>query len=423
MVALGAIGAASGAQANPWDIYSVGSRAGGMGGAVAAISRDGFATFYNPAALTLNPAATLSVTFSGSVADLSARSTGPAGSASGLAAAESVPDYAGLGFAATLPFHRVFPALRREVTLGVALGLPQGGTLASRSSAPGPEEPFFPVMEGYNDRLTLTGGIAAEIFPARLSAGLAMIGLANLNSTITIQTPEAPMASVSAEQKSNVSVSAGLLWTPASYIAIALTFRDEHILTSRFDVDVTQSNDGGQVTVPYRIETTTSFMPRRFGLGLAGHPTPQMTIALDTSFLQTSRLSDAHPIARLSIRPGGPELAVAPTPRVAARDVITVRVGFEYRDLWDILSLRAGYAYLPRLLDGDQPNHLLDADRHLVSAGFTVSVGPRDSKRAFHIGGHFHALILDGAEHGTPSGPVVVSGTSIGGGLTATFEL
>ncbi|MFT7624018.1 MAG: hypothetical protein ACI9WU_003204, partial [Myxococcota bacterium] len=107
-----------------------------------------------------------------------------------------------------------------------------------------------------------------------------------------------------------------------------------------------------------------------------------------------------------------------------ARDVVVGRLGLEFVELWDVLSVRVGYSYVPRMLDGDQATTtLLDVNRHSIAGGVAVTVGPADSNegRALRIGAHFQATLVVDETFGTLIGPIRQSGSLVGGGLSATF--
>lgn len=460
------------ARGNPWDLFGAGSRGAGMGGAISTLSDDGFATFYNPAALTLNPAATLTVGYSGSVHFLDADvaefiypdGAPPFGIASDLdraatlerigevvSEAADIASYGSLQLAATLPFRRLFPQLRRELTLGVSVSIPSAGAVVARVRSPAPDQPFMPVLGGWNRRLMTMIGIGGEILPGKLAAGVAILGMSDFGSELQVTVPvstdgSAPAAFTQASGTQSfdtaVSVSAGLLWKPADWFTVAFTFRDEQVLqvSSRIDITtlaVASNGTMSPVTVPYTLESAAIFVPRQFLLGLSAQPHPRVTLALDLAYLQSSRLADASPIASFGVTEGEVlpgDVQAAPSPLVAleARDVFTVRAGVEVEAVRDAFDVRVGYSYLPRMLDGAQTNLLLDNDRHTVALGFTVRVGAGALRRLL-IGGHFHALIQPEAEQvvavpvaagsqPVSGGKIVTSGISIGGGLTATFE-
>ncbi len=401
------------ASANPWDLFGAGSRAAGLAGAASTLSDDGFAVFYNPAALTLNHGATISLGFAGSVPSLEA-----SGDLAGVGAAANVSSYSALSMAATLPLRRVFPQLRRELTFGVAIGVPQAGSAAGAVRSPSPDEPYFPVMGGWGDRMMVMLGAGAEILPGRLSAGIAILGLTDLGGQITVSNGDAPVASSTQTFQTDIAVSAGFLYKPTEWFSLALHFRDEQILRVEQRLDLPGVD--GAVAVPYLLRSNSFFVPRQFLLGLAGKPLPWLTVAFDTAFLQSSRLAQGHPITELSLvdAPQSEPLTIK------ARDVFIFRGALELTGLAEVLTLRLGYAFLPRFLDGDQTEHvLMDNDRHTVSASLTVAVGPGgDDKRALKLGGHFHAIVLPESTFGSAGGPLTSSGVVMGGGLTATLQ-
>ena len=76
LMTLGGLGGEA-AAASPWDLFGADSRSIGLGGAVSALCSNGFAAYYNPAGLTLNPSATMSLGYMGSVALLDGELTDP----------------------------------------------------------------------------------------------------------------------------------------------------------------------------------------------------------------------------------------------------------------------------------------------------------------------------------------------------------
>jgi len=262
-------------------------------------------------------------------------------------------------------------------------------------------------------------GLAAEILPGRLAAGLSLAGFTAASAAASLDAGSTPSGSINISHDSAMAVSVGLLWHTNQYLDVALTFRDEQILT------VSSRVDAASEPASYTISGAAFFMPRQFGLGLAVQLTPRLSLALDTQFVQSSRLADAPPLAQVTTDPGGPDAVTSKPPSVQARDVFVVRTGLEWRDLWEILTLRLGYAWHPRFLDGDQPNLLLDADRHIISGGFTITVGagsqaPRGG--AFGLGGYFQVIALGNGTHRGANGPVSLSGVSAGGGMTVSYQ-
>lgn len=463
LAVLVAVGLAGPARANPWDVFGAGSRGSAMAGALSTLSDDGFAAYYNPAALVLDPAATLTIGYAGAATFLTAEVTdfgtlpgtfpGSAGLESGAAralierafdAAADVNNISELTIAATLPFRRLFPALQRELTLAVGIGIPSGGTRITNSVSPSPEEPFMTSLGTRNDRLEVMLGLGGEILPGKLSVGVGLLALHDTDGTLAVRAPvaapsagapAASQASLRASLDTDVAFNAGVLWTPTDWIRVALTFRDEQRIDAHLNLDVATLVDGALVTVPYVLEAGLFFVPRQFLLGLSGKPHRRVTVALDTAFLQSSRLAEASPIASLTVAHTSESdpyrVTTPPAPTVKARDVFVVRTGVEVEAIDQLLHVRAGYAYQPSMLRPDQAhgNLLLDNDRHVGSLGVSLSLGPAGAlRRPLILSTHVESIVSAARvqQVGVPgtdgAGSVRTRGWSIGGGVTATFQ-
>ena len=165
----------------------------------------------------------------------------------------------------------------------------------------------------------------------------------------------------------------GVMWRPHPKIELGATFRGQ--LSLDLAIDIVANVDVPNVVTGSAfigLRSTTYFTPMRAALGGAVHVTDDLLVTADLAWEHWrglgSGVPDLHVLVKLDL---APPVIASPTPPANFHDIVTPRVGAEWRvDRW---RLRAGVAYLPSPVPAQTGvTSFADGTRVLTTAGAGV---------------------------------------------------
>lgn len=340
------------------DVFLLGHRVKGMGGAGTASARDSSATWYNPAGLAFCPYNELSLGVTRVAYGLEVEAAdGPP--------PEPLDDrtVGTLGVCLLLPLDFAFG-------LVASLGFPNMQHLDQASLDP---RPIFALYGRRLESLSLMFGPAYRVRDD-LAVGLALSVLAD--SDLLVRT-EVPLATRGAEVSSSlqwrldpsVAVYAGVAWLPAAGLRVGASYRSalSHRLVA---LAPTQVELGGVlVALDLKLESVTWYSPRQAAVGVSYEVSPWLTVAADVTWYGWSSYPGpfvhASPSSDSAV---GRALIYPPSEPPAFSDTLVPRAGAQLG--WDGWAARAGYGFRPT--PASEPagvGNLIDADVHTLSLG------------------------------------------------------
>lgn len=362
------------AAANGFDIYGLGARGTAMGGAQTAAATDFDAVYYNPALLTVRRKTHVGFAFQlvAPSLDIDRPASSPREADGGR---DDVVPGDNIGVTAGV----VFPVgglVGDRIALGFAFYLP---TLrATRLEAFDPTVPHYVIYQALPDQLVLSGGVAVEPLDGlRLGAGAQVLAALFGETTVDLDTTERRITrrEIRADIDATVAPVLGVAWSPGPWIDLGFCWRGALDLAYALPIHFNFQDVG---LLDIFITGSALYTPQNFNLGVAVHPAPRWTVALDLSLV---RWSEA-PAPTASIHATLDDSGLYPDREPGLLldlstvdfdpgfvDVLIPHLGLEAPILpW--LDVRAGYAFRPTPI----PNQVgltnyLDADAHQLSAG------------------------------------------------------
>jgi long-chain fatty acid transport protein len=296
-----------------------------------------------------------------------------------------------------LPFGGV---LQDRLALGLGLYFPSG--VVNRARAPFPDEPRLALLESRLQVVSLLVAAGARVH-RRVSLGIGVLALAALVGQIAI-TPDAAgrITTVSEEQLVvGYAPVAGVRVLAAPSLQIGLALRGE----SKSGYDIAIVNSLGP-RLPIQIPTlhiagTAQYDPLQMALEAAWR-IRWLTVEGGVTWKHWS----AYPNPVQNATPGAP-----PQPPPGFHDTAVPRLAFEASHVWRSFRVcaRAGYFFEWSPSPGSQ-TVLLDADRHVVTAGGGVEWRGRLTAVQLDLFGQLH--VLAGGPHA--DGEFGVFGASVG---------
>ena len=377
-----------GALANVPDLYGFGPRAPAMGNAYSALAEGFNAVYYNPAGLSR-----ISTVDAGVGLLFTTHSFDPLNDvALGFQPGDSDEllfgdirfdrgDSFGLwgGFGLSIS---------RRVSAGFGLFLPSNRYLAVLKSQ-SQREPHYLRFEDRPNRLSIFTAVSLEL-PWNISIGAGANVLFGPEGDIRLYVN--PLAESQADLtlifRPRVAPIVGIQYTPVPPLRIGATYHGE---LSHGDLDISLDGrmDLGFLSLPIigQVSSMIFFAPQQVCVGVAYDPITPLTLALEVSWKDWSRFSDAS-LEITALEEGG-TLGSIELPAVAMQlekvfppdfhDTFVFKFGCEYRSrpfcpvssLGELdLAYRCGYTFEPTPVPGQTGvTNFLDQDRHVISLG------------------------------------------------------
>jgi hypothetical protein len=362
LAALVAAAAAHSARGDPLDVLGFGPRAAAMGTAGLAEGEALEAAHGNPGAAGRGDGLSLALGWLAAVpvADLD-------GADADLDAAH------GVLFGAAVPFELL------GLRCGAALALHVPDRFVARIGLPGATEPRLLRWSDWLHRASASAVLSVEVGGGfSLGAGVTLLADAVAHGTIDLGTAEGRTwgtADVDLSMPLRAAPLAGLLFEPAPFLALGLTFRGA--LSMDVDINLQANADFADEALTgearTRLRGTAYATPRTFAFGVTAR-WAGWTIDADVSWNSWSDLELPFADTATAIALGAPAPIVHRLfPRPAWVDTFIPAAGVEYEfEIADghRLALRAGYAYEPSPVPSQTGlGNLADPDRHMISAG------------------------------------------------------
>jgi long-chain fatty acid transport protein len=356
--------------AHPFDTFGVSSRLIGMGGGATASAAGPAAAYYNPASLGGIRGASALV--GGVVAHRRLDAAGADLDTSWRGALVA-------GLSAPLPLGEL---LQQRVYLGALLSLPSRGIYSL--DLPDDRSVSFPMLGDRTERLAAMGALSLRIFEW-WSLGVGAALLPDVSAVVRVD-----LRGVGGRNEAAIEVgyspaaTAGATFRPLEWLALGLTWRGGHhtrVELFPIEVDVADNLDPVRANV-----TATSYaVPHEVALGVAATPHEDFSLAADLTWSHFGGWRIASPEVSLcaacprDCSAGGcpahcTSNGCSPSfeedaPFVDLHDTLAPRAGAEWRAT-EGLALRVGYGWQPSPFPDQQgTTNLMDADRHVVSAG------------------------------------------------------
>jgi long-subunit fatty acid transport protein len=374
------LSSSSPAHASTADVFSCGSRAGGLSGAVSALADDFSAAFYNPGGLVLSKRPSLSAGLFLAGSQLSVNKTDP-----------DIRSSFGIWIGAALPIP-LGGVLRDRLFAGIAYYHPTKSLLYEIGGAY--DDLSFALFQNRIQRDVILPalafrftdgwglGIGANAFAGATGGGGAIEGPSRsleAATEIALTTVVAPVV--------------GLRGRIAEGLDFSLFYRGEFSVP----FDITIDSRIADRVVKVHVRSRTLYTPSVWGAGLAVRPTSRLRLALDAAWEQWGRFSGSVVLIDGQLPTvGTPPIATLNPPQALTRffDIITVRAGAE----WDFfksatsdtrLTARLGLRVEPTPIPPQRgATNLADADKLGASLGFGLAQG------ALRIDMHIDAIFL-----------------------------
>lgn len=361
------------ARASEPELFGAGARSPAMGATGAADSEDYEAAYVNPAGLAHVRQRRLTLGYVMGRYRLTLD-----GQRRGVSDTNGVI----LGGALPLPFGGL---LKDRVAVGFAFYFPTG--LINRARDAFLDQPRLALLANRTQVVTLLASVGTRVH-ARVSIGAGVLVLAALVGEILI-TPDASgrVTTVSEQQLvAGFTPVVGLRVRAAEWLRLGLAFRGQS--TSGYDIQV--KNDLGRVlpiTLPLiRIAGTAQFDPMQLALEGSFNATRWLLVNVGATWKHWS----AYPNPVENATAGAP-----PWPAPDYHDTVVPRAGGEASGVWGRVRLAARLGYFfewspaPR---GGPERVLLDADRHVLTAGVGLAYRGRLFGAQLDMYGQWHHL-------------------------------
>lgn len=349
------------ADAENLEEFGLGPRAQAMGGAFTALASDGTAAYYNPAGLILSRHINLTVGFS--YADFSMSFSSENGGSAVDDEATRVPPLSAL----TIGVSTTFPLDEPDrLGFGLAIFLPTRGIIDLEAKAESTQPEWFIYGKRHN-RLQLIPALGVKVTDwASVGLGLPLVLSADGRTRIEggLTTPVETTLDLTLEPA--FGAIASLMFTPASWISVGITYRSE--MEMRVEFPALAVLEG--IPLDIVLESVQYFSPHQVQAGVAINLSDDLLVTLDAAWVNWS----AYDTVFLEVT--STSATVILHPDVELRDVFSVKLGGEFATT-DWLMLRAGYSFRTSAVQdqGDEPTNLIDSPKHMISVGFGLAFG------------------------------------------------
>jgi hypothetical protein len=374
------------ARASLPELFGFGARASAMAGTGAAYATGYEATYANPAGLWAGRRhLSLGLTYGGYGVSLDG-------------APYNIDATSGLVIGGALPLP-LGGILRERLGLGIGLYTPLG--LVNRASDPFPDVPRAALLDGRTQVVSVLLGAGLRL-PAGFSLGGGVLALAALVGNITI-TPDGSgrITSVSEQQLTlDYAPIVGARWQGLvadgfARLAVGVVFRGVSRSTYKLAVK-TKLGDSLPIELPtIQFAGVAQYDPMQLGIEVAGRPHRALLVAVQATWKRWSAYD--YPVL--------PATASAPPlPAPQFHDTVVPRLAVETAlpsPRWGRFVVRGGYLFewspapyppAPPPTPESRPSNLLDASRHVLTAGAALALTGR---LPLHVGlfaqGHFLA--------------------------------
>lgn len=355
------------ARASMLDLFGFGARSSALAGTGTAYATGYEAAYDNPAGLWAGRRhLSIGVVYGGYNVSLSG-SPYSIDSTSGLLIGGGLP----------LPLGGI---LRDRLGIGFGLYTPFG--LVNRASDPYPDVPRASLLDGRSQVVSVLIGAGLRL-PAGFSVGGGVLALAALVGTITIR-PDGSgrITSLSEEQLTlDYAPIVGVRWQGlkgayGSRLFFGAVFRGVSRSSYKLQV-MTQLGDSLPISLPtIQFAGVAQYDPLQVGFEVAGRPQRAVLLALQMTWKRWSGYG--YPIAPATAN-------AAPLPDPQFHDTVVPRVAAEVtlpETIWARFVLRGGYLFewspapyppAPAPTPDSRPSNLLDADRHVLTGGASMT--------------------------------------------------
>lgn len=357
-VVLGALAGASGARANPLDMYGFGPRGASLAGAVGADVADTSAVYYNPAGLGRLRGLRVDLGYQYAAPTLRTdRRDNGVEATRGILGGIAAPG-------------RVFGL---PMAIGIAFHIPDAGL--SQSPSPAASQPRWALYGARLQRVYVATALTiAPVRWLRLAAGFALTvgtagGVAAEGRVSTTHPATSALshtldADLTAARYAQLGAQADL----GRGVSLGVTYRDAFVMEVGVDASLRgqlvegPAEDPRSPATPFayalRARTLTAFQPRQVAMSAAWQINPRWRAGIDLTWSQWSGYEDPS----------------APRAALRLNDTLTPRFGLSYDAPLGrhAVALRAGYFWDPTPVPAQtDATSLIDSNRH----GFSVGVG------------------------------------------------
>ena len=371
LLALCVLAAPLSASANIFDVYGMGARGIGMGGAQAAQANDYTATFYNPAAL----ARSKRITFGGGFTFTSPELTVTRGLAESDFEAVLPQSFSGFHLGWLFPLGGVF---ENKLATGIVFYVPSINLV--RAESLDPQTPQFYMYQNLPDQLVILASLAYE--PVEwLSFGVGVQVLADVFGEARFQVDLVngtfEQYDVRVELIPNAAATAGLHIRPVGGLDIGGTYRQEHGLQFGLPAGIAA---GDVIALGLDVGGSVLYTPHQINVGVSWKfDAIDLTVSAEVDYAMWSLAPDPSPSLGIDFGGGlldafGLDKALdigteRPPIELNFRDTVTPRLGLEWTPL-EWLAVWSGYYVRPTAAPrASGPFNYLDNDVHAVSLG------------------------------------------------------
>jgi long-chain fatty acid transport protein len=388
-IALALLLLSSTALASEPDLFGLGPRSGAMAGTGVADADDWEATYLNPAGLVEARHRRLTLGYTGARYRLTL---------DGMHRKVDQTNGVVLGAVLPLPFGGV---LSNRLAIGLGFYFPTG--LITRAQDGFPDEPRLALLDNRTQVVSLLVAGSARIH-RRITVGAGVLALAALVGEINIRPDASGKFTTVAEEQlvSGFAPILGVRVLAADWARVGFAYRGQS--TSGYDIAVKNSLG---TSIPIQLPTihiagTAQFDPHQIAVEGAFDATRWLRLVGGVTWKHWSSYS--YPVENAT--PGAP-----PKPPADIHDTAVPRLAGEATGHFGHLTLqgRLGYFFEWSPAPDGPDRVLLDADRHVLSAGGGLSYGGRSF--AFRVDGfaQWHHLVGTRA-----SGDLAVFGGTVG---------
>ena len=373
---LGALGATAlaprRADANPLDVFGLGSRHAAQANAGAATIDDADALYYDPAGLVEHPGVEIDLGAIGAYSHLRIGND-----------FASLSDPVGAQVAMRAPLPLAGP-LADRIVVGLALHLLPGNV--ARVIAPAPDQPFYPLYGDRLSRIVVLPGLAVRL-PHGFAIGAAANVLAGLTGTISAAegATRAIDARVDERVPTIVRAIAGVTWQAAPAWRLAAVYREQFAVP--FATTATTEVAGEPIDLD--LSANGQFTPDEVVLGVGWSPGP-VVVSLDLQWSAWSEWSGPYVHVDSELPLIGP--VPGQSPQLSYSNTYAVRLGFETTlpagdDGW---IWRGGYSFETSPIPKSQPGvtNLLDGPKNTIALGAGYAWPHAARGRGFRLDAH-----------------------------------
>ncbi|MFO0684466.1 MAG: outer membrane protein transport protein [Sandaracinus sp.] len=341
------------------------ARAAALGGAVVGRAGDTSAISFNPAGIADVDRTTITLLGHAAYYRLAWARTGESGTASERA----VGGY-GLSLVVPLPG----PEWLRRVRIGAAVHVPSSGIITV-DAPPRDDVPAAPLYDARLERTAATFDLGIAL-PGHVDVGIGVTVVPSLLGGTYVSydarrgatVDEGVVVRLDRDVRFGGALLLGARWAPVPQFSVGLAYRQGVALRAQGPIELR----AGSILANDPLDFVDVFSVNEVALGLAFQLAPELSISADATWVQWSSYLSLHDA----------------TPTPGFHDTVTLRAGAEYVvDRW--AAFRLGYALEPTPVPAQVAlSSYLDADRHVLSAGFGLDLEP-----LVHVPLHFDLYV------------------------------